>query len=129
MNRPMAKSEQRAVGFADGMYEQLMAEIPPVERAGFSAEQCAALRKAAERFRWGWHPVNIRITIPMPWGSYYCVLVGGPERRGATRRELERRRHPLWTRRNSILLAPLTVIMFVAGVTLAMTLVDFLKAL
>jgi hypothetical protein len=46
---------------------------------------------------WGPHPVNIRVTIPFPFGRWFFTLVGGPERRDPTRRAIERQKHPLFT--------------------------------
>ena len=46
---------------------------------------------------WIAHPVDIRFSLPMPFGRYYLTLVAGPERRSAARREDERQYHPLTT--------------------------------
>ena len=54
--------------------------------------------------RWGRHPVNIRITIPLPLRSYYLTIVAGPERRSRERRISERNKHPLFTPGNMIVL-------------------------
>lgn len=48
----------------------------------------------------GWtgkHPINVRLTVPFPFGSFYLVILGGRERRSQERRHRERGRHPLWT--------------------------------
>ena len=39
------------------------------------------------------HPVNLRISVPTPVGSYYVTLVAGKERRSPERRAAERRKH------------------------------------
>ena len=46
---------------------------------------------------WDRHPVNLRFSIPLPFGRYYVTLVAGKERRGAERLASERRKHPLLT--------------------------------
>ncbi len=46
---------------------------------------------------WDRHPVNLRLSIPLPFGRYYVTLVAGKERRGAERLASERRKHPLLT--------------------------------
>jgi len=46
---------------------------------------------------WIAHPVDIRVSVPLPFGRYYLTLVAGPERRAAPRREDDRQRHPLST--------------------------------
>ena len=50
------------------------------------------------------HPLNIRVSLPLPFGRYYVVVLAGKELRGAERREAERQKHPLWTAANTILL-------------------------
>ncbi|MCW5700276.1 MAG: hypothetical protein KIT00_10595 [Rhodospirillales bacterium] len=42
------------------------------------------------------HAVNIRVSIPLPFGRYYVALVSGKERRCTARRALDRKKHPLW---------------------------------
>ena len=54
------------------------------------------------------HPIDIRCTLPLPFGRGYLTIVAGKERRSAERLAEERVRHPLETRANSIFL-------FVAG--------------
>ena len=46
---------------------------------------------------WDRHPVNLRFSIPLPFGRYYVTLVAGKERRSAERRAGERRKQPLLT--------------------------------
>lgn len=43
------------------------------------------------------HPINLRLSIPLPFGTYYLVIIGGKERRSNARRAQERVRHRLWT--------------------------------
>ena len=56
-----------------------------------------AERSAPGGESWGRHPVNLRLSIPLPFGRYYVTLVAGKERRGAERLTSERRKHPLLT--------------------------------
>ena len=56
-----------------------------------------ARRSAPGGESWGRHPVNLRLSIPLPFGRYYVTLVAGKERRGAERLASERRKHPLLT--------------------------------
>ena len=53
---------------------------------------------------WKTHPIDIQVSIPFGFGRWYFTLVGGPERRGRERREVERRQHPLFTLGNSLFL-------------------------
>lgn len=45
--------------------------------------------------RWAGHPVDIRLSLPLPFGRYYVTLVAGPERRSATRRAEDRQHRRL----------------------------------
>lgn len=56
-----------------------------------------ARRSAPGGESWGRHPVNLRFSIPLPFGRYYVTLVAGKERRDAERLASERRKHPLLT--------------------------------
>ena len=56
-----------------------------------------AQRSAPGGESWDRHPVNLRLSIPLPFGRYYVTLVAGKERRGAERLASERRKHPLLT--------------------------------
>jgi hypothetical protein len=56
-----------------------------------------AQRSAPGGESWDRHPVNLRLSIPLPFGRYYVTLVAGKERRDAERLASERRKHPLLT--------------------------------
>ncbi len=45
--------------------------------------------------RWIGHPIDIRLSVPLPFGRYYITLVAGPERRSAARRAEERQHRRL----------------------------------
>ena len=67
-------------------------------REGLSDNSSASTRKAPGGEPWGNdHPVNLRFSIPLPFGRYYVTLVAGKERRGAERLASERHKHPLLT--------------------------------
>lgn len=44
--------------------------------------------------------MNIRVSIPFFFASYYFTLVAGKERRSRSRRAAERKNHPLYQIRN-----------------------------
>ena len=56
-----------------------------------------AQRSAPGGESWGRHPVNLRLSIPLPFGRYYVTLVAGKERRAGERLASEQRKHPLLT--------------------------------
>ena len=51
------------------------------------------------------HPVNIRLSLPLLFGRYYVTIVAGRERRSHQRRIDERRKHPLVTAGNLVVMA------------------------
>jgi hypothetical protein len=66
----------------------------------------------ADRDRaWDGHRLNIRVSFWTPWGRVYLVQLGGPERRAPSRRLEERKRHPLFTVHNLL-------VMFACAMTL-----------
>ncbi len=60
------------------------------------------------------HAVNVRLSMPSPFGRFYLLVIGGRERRSVTRRSEERRRHPLVTAGNLLFFLACGV---VAGLT------------
>ena len=54
------------------------------------------------------HPIDFRVSIPLPFTRYYLTVVTGRERRSGTRLAQERRKHPLLTGGN-------VMFMFVIG--------------
>jgi hypothetical protein len=78
-----------------GVFKSLMGRLPKRVRRSFDHEQLLAIRQAAEEMAWGEHPIDIRLSLPLPRGRCYLVLVGGKERRAGRRLAGDRRRHPL----------------------------------
>lgn len=64
------------------------------------------------------HAINVRMTIPLPFTSYYLTIVGGKERRNPDRRADERYKHPLVTKGNIVFLSVLGLITGLAFFTL-----------
>jgi hypothetical protein len=67
---------------------------------------------------WTSHPIDIRLSIPFGFGRWYVTLVAGPERRHPKRREVERRKHPLFTLGNIVFLFILGSVIGAAAVSL-----------
>jgi hypothetical protein len=51
------------------------------------------------------HPVNLRLSIPLPFKRYYVTIVAGEERRSAQRRVEDRQKHPIKTTANVIVVS------------------------
>lgn len=69
------------------------------------------------------HPINLRATLPLPFGRWYVTLVAGRERRGKERLVQERRKHPLETMPNLMFLLSIgivtsTLILLIAALVL-----------
>jgi len=87
-------------GGVDGMMNEVRGELflrrlPPEIRDGLRPDQKAAIRAAAGRTESESHRIDIRFTLPTPWGPYYVALFAGPERRSAACRQRDRERRPL----------------------------------
>ncbi len=95
--------------------ECLLRAIDPVVRGGLSAEQEAAIRNAARQDTWKEHPVDIRLSLPSPFGRLYLTLVAGRERRSTARLVVERARHPLSGLANLIAITGIGAIVALAG--------------
>lgn len=75
-------------------------------REGVGDNASASPRKAPGDEPWGNdHPVNIRLSIPLPGGRYYVTLVAGKERRSGERLASERKKHPLIKLGNLVVMA------------------------
>jgi hypothetical protein len=94
---------------ADVHAEQLMRSIEPDIRHSLSPAQEAAIRAAATRNPWVDHPVDLRLSLPLPFGRIYLTLLAGRERRSAARRRSER--HPLDSLGNVCFAAGATVML------------------
>ncbi len=78
--------------------------IPQDIRETFTDRQIAAVKQAFNSAR---HGIDIRVSLPLPGGRRYLVLLMGKERRSRERRRLERLRQPLLTAMNVV-----TVVIF-----------------
>ena len=66
------------------------------------------------------------MSMPFGFGRWYFTLVGGPERRGRERREVERRQHPLFTLGNSLFLFAVGSVIGVAVAVLMINIAVYL---
>ncbi len=86
-------------------HEVQPAAVPvPADHAGDGAIEVASRRADPGEQPWSSrHPVNVRLTIPLPFlGRCYLTVVAGRERRSPERLAVERRKHPLRTAGNVI---------------------------
>ncbi len=92
--------------------------IPQEIRETFTDRQIAAVEQAFERGR---HGVDIRVSLPLPGGRRYLVLLMGKEHRSRERRRFERLRQPVLTAMNVIAMAAMGMLIFFFAVGLAHT--------
>jgi len=67
----------------------LLSRLPADVRSRLSPEIQTMLAVAAADRPWRTHPVDIRISVPLPFGSFYLTLVAGRERRSPVRRAVD----------------------------------------
>ena len=89
------------------------------EQVGCLGEPGIANRKTASAVPWECdHPINLRLSIPLPFKRYYVTIVIGEERRRPERLSAERRKHPLVTRGNLFFFALVGTVIGLAGLAL-----------
>ncbi len=104
----LAKKEPRRESEASGA----VARVEPMPRL----DPEATARQRLGGRNWGSeHPVNIRLSIPLPFRRCYLTIVGGAERRDPERRAAERQRHPLATLGNTVFLVCAGLVIGLAG--------------
>ena len=70
-------------------------KLPESVRNSLSAEQAVAIREAAQVASPRRHPIDVRLSVPIPGQSrIYLVLLAGRELRSDARREMEQRARP-----------------------------------
>lgn len=82
----------------------LLDRLPEALRASLTPEQKRAFATVVEPAPSSTHPVDLRVTVPVPGRPMFLSVLAGPERRSKDRRSIERRRHPLHTLGNIIFL-------------------------
>src|SRR3546814_6040089 len=89
--------------------ERSVAELPHDLRAALNESQRAALVQTAERMlAANWrplHPVDIRLSLWLPFRRLYLTVIAGREKRDSARIAELRRRHPLRRVGNTLFIA------------------------
>lgn len=95
--------------------QSLLARLPRQDLETFTEAQLDALANAADQCKWGQHPTDIRLSIPLLWKRFYVVLIAGEERRNSQRRAEERKFRPLATTGNLFFLTAFTAVGTIVG--------------
>lgn len=75
----------------------LLARLPPDVRDRLPPDVQTMLSVVAADRPWRRHPVDIHVSVPLPFAPFFVRIVAGPERRSSIRRTVERRtRHAPW---------------------------------
>ena len=105
----------------------LLSRLPPEVRDRLTPEMQTMISIAAADRPWKIHPVDIRFTVPLPFGSYYVTVVAGRERRSPARRAVEGRRHQLVRFANVAFVLATVGVFYAALITAALLLTAILE--
>ena len=108
--------------------EVLLRRLPNEVRASLTSTQETALLRAVADNEPLQHPVDIRLSLPLPWRRYYLVLLSGTERRSDIRLASERVDRPLATAGNFIFIGLAAGVMsglFLIAILLASAVIEF----
>lgn len=101
----------------DPVFEKLFAQIQPEVKETLTLEQVAAIQRAFGSENWTRrHPLDLRVTLPIPGLRFYIVLLAGEEKRSKQRLQYTKVLYPLWTPSNIIFLLGLFSILSICTV-------------
>lgn len=95
-----------------GSEDWILARLPDEFHARLTPDLMRAIAEAAAPRAWALHPVDIRLSIPLPFGRYYLALVAGPERRPPERRAAESNEHRVMTASNLLFVLSIVVVFY-----------------
>ncbi len=99
--------------------KERLSAVEPQDASDSLGEPGIANRKTSSAVPWeSDHPVNLRLSIPLLFKSYYVTIVVGGERRCPDRLTAERRKHPVVTRGNLFFFALVGTVIGLAGLAL-----------
>lgn len=91
----------------------LLDRLPDNIRAQLTPEAMTAIAEAAAR-NGGPHPVDIRLSLPLPFRRFYLAVLAGGERRSPERIDAERRRRRLIRAANILFIVAVAVLFYAA---------------
>lgn len=95
-------------------------QLPPDLWKSLTPTQRGGVAQAVAGRAWSAHPVNIRLSLPMPGQRLYLMLLAGRERRRPERLRQERRDHPLRTLGNLIFAGAAALMFFLLWIVAAL---------
>ncbi len=91
------------------------ARIDPETAASFTPRQLAAIHLAFALRTLPRHSLDIRRSLPTPWGRIYLAIVAGREKRGEARRSADRAIQGVRAAGDLALLAAVTLVLLLIG--------------
>lgn len=86
-------------------FDKILAHIPPEIAATLTKEQLNAIKEALGKSNsLNHHPVDIRVSLPVPGRRTYIVLLAGSKHRNYKRLRVEKLNHQVWTPVNTTIL-------------------------
>ena len=105
----------------------LLSRLPADVRDRLSPEVQTMISIAAGDRPWKTHPVDIRFTLPLPFGSFYITLVAGRERRSPVRRAVDSQSRPFMRFGNVLFVLATVGVFYAALITAALLLTAILE--
>jgi hypothetical protein len=90
----------------------ILARLPDEIHSRLTPDLKRAIAQAAAPRGWNGHKVDIRLSLPLPFGRYYLALVLGPERRRPERRATESAARRLMTAANMAFVLAIVVVFY-----------------
>lgn len=91
----------------------LLDKLPPEIRAQLTPEARAAIADAATQTG-DIHPIDIRLSLPLPFRRFYLAVLAGGERRSPQRIDAERRRRQVVRAANIVFVLAILVLFYAA---------------
>jgi len=101
----------KSLQHSDPVFWQHFAKISPEIADTFTEEQLEAIKQAFASRSWNRHPLDLRISVPIPGLRFYLVLLAGRERRSKKRLRSEKSTYVLWTPSNIIFLIGFLIVL------------------
>ncbi|MBD2247296.1 hypothetical protein [Nostoc sp. FACHB-888] len=95
----------------DPDFEKLFVQINPKIANTFTDEQLEAVIRSFGSHGWARHPLDIKVSVPIPGLRFYLVLLAGSERRSQERLRSSKGLYPFWTVGNALFLIGFIIIL------------------
>lgn len=103
----------------DPFIEKFCSRIPADVAETFTDAQLQAIQQVFGPKARSHHPLDLRLSLPLPKQRIYLVLLGGKERRSPQRRQAERKLHPIYKPANLFVLSLLTTLVLASCTSIA----------